>query len=278
MMIESGPKVSKRNRLYKPLPPAFKYFGGKSRERKFIIPVIPDHEIFTEPFAGGASVTLGKAPSETEVLGDKRADVINFWRRIKSGKPIHPIRKISKQQFLEIREKPEEQRTPEEFLELQANSFGGHGESYASGSSSTAKKLIENFDAYWLRLRKTILRESDFRDTIRQYNSPETCHYIDPPFMNDLGKYVNYGGHGIPSLKDLRDTTDRINGKFILSLPDTPEVRKAFPQSDFHIEVLTLYRPLTSYNKGPHMRTELLITNFNPSRANRWWALEDTKG
>ena len=278
MMLEPESTKSKRKCFYKPLPPAFKYFGGKSRERKFIIPIIPEHETFTEPFAGGASVTLGKPPSETEVLGDKRADVINFWRRVKSGKPIQPIRKLSKHEFLEIREKPEEERTPEEFLALQANSFGGHGESYASGSSSTAKKLIENFDAYWHRLRKTTLLKSDFRDTIRQYNSPETCHYIDPPFMNDLGKYVNYGGHGIPSLKDLRDTTDQIKGRFILSLPDTPEVRKAFPESDFHIQVLTLYRPLTSYNKGPRTRTELLITNFNPSAPKRWWALEDMEG
>jgi DNA adenine methylase len=68
-MLELDSRTSKRKSPYKPLQPAFKYFRGKSRERKYIIPIIPDHRTFTEPFAGGASVTLGKPPSEKEVLG-----------------------------------------------------------------------------------------------------------------------------------------------------------------------------------------------------------------
>src|SRR2546425_9566381 len=73
---------------YRPLAPPFKYFGGKSRTASKILRQIPEHKTWVEPFAGGASVTLAKPPSEREVLNDKRADVIKFYRHVKSGREI----------------------------------------------------------------------------------------------------------------------------------------------------------------------------------------------
>ena len=61
----------------------FKWVGGKSRLRKSIIPLIPDHECYVEPFGGAAWVLFGKTPSRVEVLNDIDEELINFFRVVR---------------------------------------------------------------------------------------------------------------------------------------------------------------------------------------------------
>jgi len=254
----------------------FKYFGGKSKVAKKIVQTIPEHKTWVEPFAGGASVTLAKPPSEREVLADKRADVVNFYRHVKSGKNVH-ILSASKHRFDEIRHKPEWDRSPGEFLLLQSKSFGGHGQSYADGSGSRAVMLKKRHDAYWQRLQKTTLLNTDFRKTMRRYDSPNTAFYLDPPYPVTKSDYTDYGRE-IPPVQTMRDTVEKTKGKVILSYPDTPEVRRAFPERHYTIRRFRLYRPLTSYNEGPRTRSELLIFNYNPGTTRKWRGVEGVTG
>src|SRR5712692_4220093 len=112
-LAETPPSMSGLDQHYQPLPPMFKYFGGKSKIARRIVKQMPEHVTFVEPFAGGASVTLAKHPSEKEVLNDKRADVMQFYRHVKSGKKVDLVRP-SKLRFYEIRDEPEKERTPGE--------------------------------------------------------------------------------------------------------------------------------------------------------------------
>ena len=71
------------NAEYHPINSPFKWVGGKSRLRREIIPILPPHTCYVEPFAGAAWVLFGKPPSEVEVINDIDDQLINFFRVVK---------------------------------------------------------------------------------------------------------------------------------------------------------------------------------------------------
>lgn len=264
----SSPKLGN----WKPLPPMIKYFGGKSRLAPRIVERIPQHTTWVEPFAGGASVTLAKPPSQREVLADKRADLVRFYHAVKTGRPIK-LPPHSKAEFARIRHKPESARTPGELVRLQGSSFGGHGQSFAnSASNTTGRMLNKRMPLYAERLAHMKIINSDYRTIIDRYSSPRTAFYLDPPYPEDKQSYTHYGGRAIPTAEEVRSTVDHRPGKFIISYPDIPSVRKAFPAPKWHTEKLRVRNAYYSAGGAKFQstktkyRTELLITNYNPDR------------
>jgi len=57
--------------------------GGKSRLRKQIISLLPDHTCYVEPFFGAGWVYFGKEPSKVEVINDIDGELINLFKMIK---------------------------------------------------------------------------------------------------------------------------------------------------------------------------------------------------
>ena len=65
------------------IKPAVTWLGGKSKLLKHILPLIPKHMCYVEPFAGGIAVFLAKPPSKIEVLNDLNGDPVTFYPRVK---------------------------------------------------------------------------------------------------------------------------------------------------------------------------------------------------
>ena len=55
------------------------YYGGKQTMLKHILPLIPKHEIYTEPFCGGAAVLFAKDPVKAEIINDINQNLTNFY-------------------------------------------------------------------------------------------------------------------------------------------------------------------------------------------------------
>ncbi len=57
--------------------------AGKKRLAARLVKLIPEHEVYVEPFAGSAAVFFEKAPAATEVLGDADPEIAFAFRALK---------------------------------------------------------------------------------------------------------------------------------------------------------------------------------------------------
>ncbi|MGC4129262.1 MAG: DNA adenine methylase [Bergeyella sp.] len=50
---------------------------------KHILPLIPEHKIYIEPFFGGGSLYRAKEPAPCEIINDVNMNVVNFYQVLK---------------------------------------------------------------------------------------------------------------------------------------------------------------------------------------------------
>lgn len=88
--VENNLKYFKNNlkKIKTPIP----YYGGKQSMIGYIVPLIPEHKIYTEAFVGGAAVFFGKPKSEMECINDLNGHVVAFYKVLKSDFAI--LRKL----------------------------------------------------------------------------------------------------------------------------------------------------------------------------------------
>ena len=102
------------------MKPLISYYGGKQRMAHNIIPLIPKHTVYVEPFAGGAAIfflkpwpDLSDRDHYREVLNDKNGDLINLYRcfqdKEKSERLIHRLEftLYSRGEYVTAKEKEE---------------------------------------------------------------------------------------------------------------------------------------------------------------------------
>lgn len=56
------------------------YYGGKQKLCTEIINRMPAHNLYCEPFVGGAAIFFGKQPAKVEVINDTNKELINFYK------------------------------------------------------------------------------------------------------------------------------------------------------------------------------------------------------
>ncbi|WP_240993577.1 hypothetical protein [Asaia bogorensis] len=92
-------------------------------------------------------------------------------------------------------------------------------------------------------------------DIIERYDRPSTLFYLDPPYWGNEKDY------GAPFSRDqfteMADRLANIQGRFILSLNDRPEVREVFHR--FKIEAVAVNYTITP--KSISKRGEVIISN-----------------
>lgn len=64
------------------MKPAISYYGGKQSMIKDILPLVPQHDLYTEVFAGGAALLFAKDPVRVNVINDLNGELVNFYRAI----------------------------------------------------------------------------------------------------------------------------------------------------------------------------------------------------
>ena len=124
-----------------------------------------------------------------------------------------------------------------------------------SGSRFSLARMEPILDAAHERLEGVVFESLDWAELIPRYDSPDTLFYLDPPYWggeNDYGKLMFERA----DFQRMADLLRDLQGKFILSINDVPEIREMF--DGFHIEAVKLKYSISS---GANTEaSELIIT------------------
>ena len=249
------------------------WIGGKKALRDEIISRFPtDYKRYIEVFGGGGWVLFHKAPgNDFEVYNDRNPNLANLYRCVRD----HPDELISeltyalnsRTDFEYIRKV---MKTPTEipdvkraayFYQLIRYSYASGLDSYASQPHSMWNNfpLITNACA---RLQKVVIENKDFEKLIDQYDRPESFFYCDPPYFETEDYYEDVGFTKADHER-LADKLSSIEGKYLLSYNDCPEIRKLYESRGARIESISRLSNIAQRYEAGKQYDELIISNYD---------------
>ncbi len=189
-----------------------KYHGGKYKLAPFIISLMPQHRAYVEPFGGGASVLLQKAPCMSEVYNDLNSEVYLVFKTIRErGEELaHQIALTPfSRDDLKLAYEPcdDELEQCRRFLVRSHMAISTTSQHKNSGfraainsgdycsQAFTFSKLPEIILQVRKRLNRVIIENTDAFNLFERYDQKDTLFFVDPPYLNETRgrSSVNHG-------------------------------------------------------------------------------------
>lgn len=259
-----------------PVQPVAPWLGGKRNLAKRITAILDatPHSTYAEPFVGMGGIFLRRAMRpRAEVINDIGRDIANLFRILQRHYPqfLDTLRfQLTTRTEFErlVATRPETLTDLERaarFLYLQRTAFGGKVSGRNFGVSldraarfnlTTLEPMLEDLHT---RLAGVVIECLDYGEFLARYDSPGTLFYLDPPYW---GCETDYG-------KDMFAPADfdalaarlaGIEGRFVMSINDVPEIRARFAAFEM-LELSTTYT-IGKQTTSRGERRELLVSNF----------------
>jgi DNA adenine methylase len=246
------------------------YLGGKNRVAQKIISLIPEHTCYIEPFCGGAQVFFHKEPSQVEILNDLDEEVFNFLRvcQLHNQELVRYLEFcIVSRKWFELFQKQDPKMLSDiqraaRFFYLQKNCYGGlinrknFAVSVQDGSNYNPHRIPMVLHLAHERLLQVQLECLPYQEILKRYDRPTTFFYLDPPYFDRPYYKFNFEEKDYIELAAL---LKELQGRFLLSLNDTPEIREIF--AEFKIHGLTF--SYSSQRTAGKLYKEVLISNYS---------------
>lgn len=244
----------------------FRWIGGKHRIARDIAALLPAHRTYVEPFGGAASVLLAKPASRYEVYNDLHGDAVNLFRVLQSPQELEALcYRVSVMPWSEaeyhrlFHDRPS---TPAEraarFLFLAKASFAGKAVQGVDDGfrwhAGIGGDLPEQWDSFPTIIREVARRfkavtvsSKDALRCIRDYDSPTTLFYVDPPYLDETRSGELYANEFISmeSHTALLELINQVKGQVVISGRDN-ELYSTMLSEWTRKEL----RPVQLYNKG----------------------------
>lgn len=254
------------------------YYGGKLNMVKTILPLLPKHRVYIEPYFGGGAILFSKKPSEAEVINDLNAMVVNFYEVVKSA------------DFQKLKEKIEGTifsrttynvalaiyRMPHLFNKLQqawafyvgtnmgfSCQIGSWGyDKYGKRVKAFRNKKMVFDKAIAERLENVQVEHLDALKVIQNRDGEDVLFYLDPPYPSShQGHYSGFSEQDFEALLKLLST---IKGRFLLSSYPNANLEKYTQQYGWYTK--TFDKPLSAQKakegKKRARKTEVLTANY----------------
>lgn len=270
--------------------PAISYYGGKQKQAKNIVPLIPKHTVYVEPYCGGAAIffakpwpDVGNTHHYREYLNDKDERLINFYRVLQTPEKREALierlaltlcSEAEYQKAKDLESGDDVQRAWAYYVNIQqsfTNELGGGWRRavYSGNEQATWANKVARLPEYLGRMASVGVTCDDALNVIQQLDSPQTFFYCDPPYPNtDAG---HYKGFTVADLQALVDALDKCQGSFLLSNYEQPNVKIPDDWERFEFDAQASSRGRVGYDRSKKMdeseqnrkRTEVVWRRFN---------------
>lgn len=249
------------------------WIGGKKALRDEILARFPlNYKRYIEVFGGGGWVLFHKpVGKDFEVYNDFNPNLVNLYRCVRD----HPKELIdeltyvlnSRTDFDYVR-KILHTKTEIPNIKRAAYFYQLIRQSYASGLDSFGAQPHSMWNNFPLinqacsRLQKVVIENKDFEKLIKQYDRPDSFFYCDPPYYKTEDYYEDVEF----TSKDherLANTLCLIQGKFLLSYNDCPEIRELYSRPGIVIECTSRLSNIAQRYDAGKQYAELIISNYD---------------
>jgi len=225
-----------------PPAPLLRYHGGKWKIAPWVIQHFPPHAVYVEPFGGAAGVLLRKPISRAEVYNDLDSEIVNLFRVVRDPNMAKDLaRRCALTPY--AREELDCSNEPADTAIEQARrtlfrawaSFGSAGATRGYSGFRTFTKPNKTYTPVahsWARVasyisqiterfRRVVIENRPAIDVMKQHDSQETLHYVDPPYLPetrtfDGGRYYRHEMDA-DQHSELLETLNELRGMVVLS-------------------------------------------------------------
>jgi DNA adenine methylase len=233
---------------------------------------MPPHKQYNEPFFGGGAVFFAKKPAECEFINDINGEMVNFYRTLKLDfdklKTEIDCTLHSEFQHAQARDIYAKPLSHSNIMRAWAVWMLSHQSIYSiltNGWSvlidKNKAKQIQNLKEFFTiqyarRLERTSIFCRDALNVIKSTDTKTTLHYVDPPYFNaDMG---HYGGYTLDDFKNLLNSLEKIEGKFMLSTYPSDILREYVERNGWRMIEINMHKSAGGGNK-----TEVITMNYN---------------
>jgi DNA adenine methylase len=253
------------------------YYGGKQKMVRHIIPLIPEHTTYVEPFCGGAAVFFAKDKSPIEVINDTNGELMNFYRVIQTD---FENLELEIKSTLHSREAHRQAKVvydnPDMFTPvkrawalfvLSSQGFAGKlacGWGYDIQSDKTNKTIFNKRNGFSSELSERLehcqLECMDALHIIKTYDREDSFFYCDPPYFNS--NCGHYDGYSITDFENLLKALSTIKGKFILSSYPSEILNEYIAQNYWQTKSFNSVVSVNIKSGKANTKTEILTANY----------------
>lgn len=252
------------------------YYGGKQSMLKYILPLIPEHQPYVEPFFGGGAVFWAKEPAVSEVVNDANGNVVNFYEQLKTNYEnlkrlidATPYSRDIYRKAMVIYDCPFMFAPVERAWAFWVGTIQGFSNqigtwrSTSIGNNGKESRLLFNKKAAFTkelseRLKHIQIENKDACELIQHNDGENVFFYVDPPYVgSDQG---HYGGYLQCHFDTLLETLAKIKGMFLLS--SYPNERLLEFTSQFGWWSKPIDMSLSASNTKGKRKVEMLTGNY----------------
>lgn len=246
------------NRGSNSMRPIFCRSGNKYYLANKILPNIPDHDIYVEPFVGTGTIFFKKEKARVNVLNDLDEEIIDMYKLIKTvGNDFETdLNTIPKLQAFYNKEPKTDEDILTKYI-LNCNKFSGNikGKKIYKGTNPYNK--LQKIDEYKEKLKGVKLYNTDWFEVAKKYDSPNTFFFLDPPYELRESGFEAYEHDNFDHVL-FKEQVEKLKGMVIITLNDSPRMRRLF--RGYNIK--SYEKPHHTKGIGGKLTHELVITNY----------------